>query len=247
MYICTQCRQTFIFQPGVTCPKCNNIFFNFSLTEKKSRFRTASELIHRTLKLQTLDGFEFLGELPQKWQLLISGPPGQGKSTFCLRLCKNLARFGRVLYWSFEEKFSDTLVMKLKLNGVNGQDIIFTDVENFDDFLKSCEAIKPSSIVIDSLNDAAVETIQIKRVKSMGVSIGIYIAHFTKDERTYKGDASLKHEVDIYAEIRNFEVILKKNRVGRVSELNRPISIFEEKPDENADRASITNRNIQFS
>lgn len=232
MYICVSCKKIFQNMPGIVCPICGGMLFAEEKIAGESpdsyKFFTADFLIKRKLNLKKLDGFEFMGELPKRWQLLISGPPGQGKSTFCLRLCKKLAETKKVLYWSFEEKFNDTLVMKLKLNNITGNNIVFTAVDNFEDFLSVCSCVKPNCIVIDSLNDAAVETIQIKRIKRIGVSISIYIAHFTKDEKTYKGDSSIKHEVDIYAEIKNFEVTLKKNRVGKSTDLNRPFSIFGE-------------------
>lgn len=44
-----------------------------------------------------------LGNVPPAFEMIAYGPPGSGKTALLLQLCKELAKFGKVEYWSYEE------------------------------------------------------------------------------------------------------------------------------------------------
>lgn len=180
---------------------------------KKRRIKSASELISEKNFSKSIPGYEFLGELPSEWSCMISGPPGHGKSTFSMKLCSTIAQKSRAcLYWSFEEGHSESLKRKLRQNNINGKNLLFTQADDLEDFLEDLEIFHPKCFVIDSLNDACLDTKDIKSLKK-NKCIGIYLVHQTKDDK-YKGDSSLGHEIDIHLEIKDFTVKVKKNRFG---------------------------------
>lgn len=215
---CIKCGAVYPF-PISRCHYCNGpVFF----TDKKvvPTRQTAQQLLRENVVTSIVPGFSFLGSLPDTWMMLVSGPAGQGKSTFCLQLSQSLAMRGTVLYWSYEEGFGPSMQIKLRMNGIGARNLIFASSPTFKEFLQECHDVKPCAIVIDSLNDAGLDTRAVKKIKSELNCIGIFIAHYTKDRR-YKGNSSLLHEIDIFVEIINGEAKTEKNRFDSIHKTMR--------------------------
>ncbi len=94
-----------------------------------------------------------LGQPERNFSAIIYGKPGQGKTDFCVKLAKYLARFTKVYYNSFEEGISATLQNALRRNAmmdVNGK-VIFGNRESFEEMMKRLSSKNsPSVCVIDS-------------------------------------------------------------------------------------------------
>lgn len=177
--------------------------------------------------------------------VLIGGDPGIGKSTLLLQISAQLAEKQLpVLYISGEESTRQTKIRADRL-GVS-QDLLFVLAEtNLFDIANQIEAIKPSFVVIDSIQTIYREEIQsapgsvsqvrestselMRLAKTMGIPIFI-VGHVTK-EGAIAGPRMLEHMVDavLYFEGERHHTyrILRsvKNRFGSTHEMG----IFEMK------------------
>lgn len=177
--------------------------------------------------------------------VLIGGDPGIGKSTLLLQISAHLAEKQLpVLYISGEESTRQTKIRADRL-GV-AQDLLFVLAEtNLFDIANQIEAIKPSFVVIDSIQTIYREEIQsapgsvsqvrestselMRLAKTLGIPIFI-VGHVTK-EGAIAGPRMLEHMVDavLYFEGERHHTyrILRsvKNRFGSTHEMG----IFEMK------------------
>lgn len=91
-------------------------------------------------------------EYPSLW--FVWGKSANGKTTFALKLCRELARYGRVVYNSLEEGDNLTFVRTMRLAGLADVKSRFTLVpgESMEDFDRRLSRPKsPDIAVIDSL------------------------------------------------------------------------------------------------
>ena len=85
---------------------------------------------------------------------LIWGGSGSGKTTFVMKLCKYLTRFGRVAYNSMEEGDSESIRLAFKRVGMEEvkRKIILLDNESIPDLKERLRKHKaPNIVVIDSV------------------------------------------------------------------------------------------------
>jgi len=93
-------------------------------------------------------------KLSDEWrEAFVWGRSGSGKTSFVLKLCKELCRFGRVAYDSLEE--GSSLTMKNAFIRAGMQDVarrmVLLDAESMEDLDKRLSKRKsPDTVVIDS-------------------------------------------------------------------------------------------------
>lgn len=120
---------------------------------------SAKELLN--MKFDTFD-FEgrwkdAFGNPERRGVWFIWGPSGSGKSTFVMALCKELARFGRVIYDSLEDGASAAVQKAAVVSGISKAKGNFQllDCENMEDLDKRLLRRKsPDFVVIDSFQYA---------------------------------------------------------------------------------------------
>ena len=87
----------------------------------------------------------------------IWGNSGNGKTSFVMQLCRELARFGKVAYNSMEEGVSDTVkqnIARFSMDEFDGK-IQFLDCESMDDLTKRLARRRsPDFVIIDSFQDS---------------------------------------------------------------------------------------------
>ncbi|MEC5425610.1 DNA repair protein RadA [Virgibacillus sp. C22-A2] len=204
-------------------------------SEKEPRIKTKMEEFNRVL-----GGGIVPGSL-----VLIGGDPGIGKSTLLLQISSQLAEKELpVLYISGEESTRQTKLRADRLN-VKAELLYVLAETNLFDIAKQIEEIKPSFVVIDSIQTIFKEEISsapgsvsqvrestselMKIAKSNGIPIFI-VGHVTK-EGSIAGPRILEHMVDavLYFEGERHHTyrILRgvKNRFGSTNEMG----IFEMK------------------
>ena len=96
---------------------------------------------------------EAFGEPERNGVWFVWGRSGSGKTSFVLKLCKELCRFGKVAYDSLEE--GSSLTMKNAFIRAGMQDVarrmVLLDAESMDDLDKRLQKRKsPDTVVIDS-------------------------------------------------------------------------------------------------
>lgn len=170
--------------------------------------------------------------------ILWGGEPGIGKSTLILQICHALASQGQgVLYCSGEESEIQIKLRAERLH-VNDDNCFIYAGSNIESILKEAETIKPSMLVIDSIQTMYLSGVEspmgspaqirdctsalVRFAKKMNVSVMI-IGHVTK-EGNLAGPRILEHMVDVVFYLEGdrsyqFRVLRTvKNRFGSTSE-----------------------------
>ncbi len=170
--------------------------------------------------------------------VLVGGDPGIGKSTLMLQICQTVQSDGCILYASGEES-QNQIKIRAKRLGIHTKKLLLVAETNLDLIIESVTKIKPSVLIIDSvqtmykpdLTSAPGSVSQVREVtitlmrlaKDMNISVFL-IGHVTK-EGTIAGPRVLEHIVDcvLYFEGERYysHRILRsvKNRFGSTNEI----------------------------
>jgi predicted ATP-dependent serine protease len=123
------------------------------------------------------------------FSMLIYGPSGNGKTTFALKLCKELNRFGQVYYNSVEQGQGLSLQQALRqcnMEECEHHPFMIGDRDNFNDMVEklSVKRQKTRFAVIDSLQyiELTVERFKLLQQKLPHISF-IIISHVTGDNQ----------------------------------------------------------------
>jgi hypothetical protein len=165
---------------------------------------------------------EFLTNLLAKFNMLIWGGAGSGKSSFVLRLANELAETntGRVLYYMTEEKVaSGRLKARMDLMKAYSENINFDDQGTFDRLTALVNTGMYRYVIVDSINMINVEQTKIVELMQTFPEVSwIFIAQATKGKNAYAGIQSLAHAVDTEIATANDKGVgiaeLKKHRDG---------------------------------
>lgn len=170
--------------------------------------------------------------------ILIGGDPGIGKSTLMLQMVNQMNTLTNMLYVSGEESINQ-IHLRAKRLAIGNKNILFSKETNLHLLLQQFDDVKPSVIVIDSIQtvfDEDIESIPgnisqlrtctgilMRYAKNAGIPIFL-VGHVTK-EGNLAGPKVLEHMVDtvLYFEgDSNYDYrILRsvKNRFGPVNEI----------------------------
>ena len=210
-------------------------------TESTPRIRTCNSEFDRVLG----------GGIVPGALILLGGEPGAGKSTLLLQIAHYLQSGGqRVLYVSGEESAQQIKLRSERLEGsvVSGApaqpgDIYLLAESNLEQIMSAMDDVKPTVIVIDSVQTAFSDTLesapgsvsQVRHVATQFLNVAkarnlpvFLIGHVTKDG-SIAGPKALEHIVDavLYFEgerHQNHRIVRAvKNRFGAANE----VGIFE--------------------
>jgi DNA repair protein RadA/Sms len=176
---------------------------------------------------------------------LISGDPGIGKSTLLLQTASNIAKtYGKVLYASGEESEEQIKIRGDRLD-VTSENLFIVSETNLDKIKNHIEEMKPTFVIIDSIQTIFKETVvsapgsvsQVRECANEIMRIGktknipfFIVAHVTK-QGELAGPRVLEHMVDTVLSFEgerseDFRILRAvKNRFGTTSE----IGVFEMK------------------
>ena len=165
---------------------------------------------------------EFLSNMLAKFNMLIWGSAGSGKSSFVLRLANELAETdtGRVLYFMTEEKVaSGRLKARMDLMKAYSENINFDDQGTFDRLTALVNTGMYRYVIVDSINMINVEQQRIVELMQTFPEVSwIFIAQATKGKNAYAGIQALAHAVDTEIATTNEKgtgmAELKKHRDG---------------------------------
>ncbi len=182
--------------------------------------------------------------------ILLGGEPGVGKSTLLLQIAQGLQTQGRrVLYVSGEESArqikmrAERLGMAAEKRSTSGDDIYVLSESSLERIFESVEEVRPSDIVVDSVQTTFSETLdatpgsisQVRHVATQFLNLAkteqvpvFLIGHVTK-EGSIAGPKALEHIVDVVLYFEgerhhNHRIVRAvKNRFGAANE----VGIFE--------------------
>jgi DNA repair protein RadA/Sms len=261
-FICQECGYETPRWMG-KCPGCNawNTLVEETITANVSRtgFSSDNGLVAPPRRLNEVEMFEHHratsgmieldrvlgGGVVMGSLVLIGGDPGIGKSTLLLQMCKALSKETQnVLYVSGEESVQQIKMRAERMN-VTANYLFLAAENNMEIVFNHIEKIKPSSVIIDSIQtvytskatSAPGSVTQVREVTAMlmefakktGTTVFI-VGHVTK-EGSLAGPRVLEHMVDtvLYFEGDRHQTyrILRtvKNRFGSTNE----IGVFEMK------------------
>lgn len=255
-FVCRECGYTSIKWLG-RCPDCTS-WDSFDEVEIRdasaSRSRLSTE--NKSEKISDLKLPTYLrsstgmceldrvlgGGLVDSSVVLLSGEPGIGKSTLLLQICSQLAKARKVLYVSGEES-KGQLKLRADRLGIAGESLYLLTETDLDSVLSECESMKPSVIIIDSIQTLSSMRFSsvpgsITQVRECAMSLinyaknsgcAIFLVGHVNKEGGISGPKILEHMVDavLYFEgerTNSYRIIRAiKNRFGSTNE----IGVFE--------------------
>ncbi len=177
-----------------------------------------------------------IGKAEKGFNCIVWGKSGSGKTTFALKMCAELAGFGRVFYNSLEQGFSGALQDNVKSAGIdvhpNKNNIMFGCYQ-YEEMLEDLKKNKARFIVIDScqyMGKQGLTYTQYKELKEFckknRKSI-IVISHASGEHPKGNYAKAIRYDVDIKIYVANGRA-KADSRYGAT----QPYTIFEQKKKE---------------
>lgn len=159
----------------------------------------------------------------------IFGLPGHGKTTYQLILAKYLAEQGKkVLYIAREEYGRSVFDLKLKEHNIGHPNLTFNKQ------LEADELEAADVVFLDSVNALKLDAEGVEKIYHQYPNkLWFFVLQSTKDGN-FKGSQEWEHVVDVFGEIQNRKLILRKNRLdpnnsAKAEALNKTNAITEAK------------------
>lgn len=261
IYVCQNCSWQGVKWQGL-CPQCNtwnSIVEEAVLDSKGGKTQVSlsgskdlkplpfSEISSTSFKrfnsgIKEFDRIVGGGLVPGSF-VLLGGDPGIGKSTLLLQVSGELSQSqNKVLYVSAEESASQTALRAKRLN-IDDPNLLFCSESSLEDILKEAKKIKPSVLIIDSIQTVYLKNLsssygtvsQIRECAGLLMNFAkayhitvIIVGHVTK-EGNLAGPKVLEHLVDVVLSFEGdshyqFRILRSsKNRFGSTKDL----AVFE--------------------
>lgn len=151
---------------------------------------------------------DVIGDPAIGFRMMVYAKPFEGKSSFAIEFCKDLAELGkgRIAYLALEEGISASMKKKVVDRGaanVDGLDFLGYMPASFAGY---------NFVVIDSVSDRSMKREALRELFSQNPDICfICIFHATK-EGTARGGLDYSHDMDIILKIENHKPVVEKNR-----------------------------------
>lgn len=183
--------------------------------------RQVIEIRHRSIELQGEWG-RCLGTIDRHGVVFVWGNSGNGKTTAVVSLCKELSRFGRVLYVSLEEGFSMSFQNTLRRLGVQESGNRFQVVERatleeIDERLSKPKS--PEFIVIDSFQYLQMSYKRyIAFREAHGNKLIIFVSHADGKQPAGRAAKSVKYDAMLKIWVEGYKAFSKGRFIGETGE-----------------------------
>ena len=220
-YICAICKESFV-EHSRFCEKCGGVFTIVkvhpsmikSLPKKK---KVASQILADKVKVKTIAGFEFLGEMPKKFNLMLFGKPGSGKSYFTLCFADTLAKMKKkkTIYFTAEEDIGNRDLQKKLIDCKISDHLLIESIKTkkqFYDLLEK-EYGYNTNIFVDSISKLRLTPKEVEHLSSKIKGVFIFVIHINK-KGDYKGTTEYEHDTQVVIEVSEGVATTGKNRLG---------------------------------
>jgi DNA repair protein RadA/Sms len=234
LLFCPHCKQKKTFRPVNV--KLTGSYFN---NESKGVVRLSEikkkKIARQKTGISELDEVLDGGLVPAQ-QIVLSAPPGMGKSTLASMLAASFSKSLTVLYNPGEESAVQTRYRTDRINATS-ENVYITESQKLDNLINAINEVRPSLLVVDSIQslyDSRPDigprggpgtVAQVKHCANQIVSlckqrniICLMIAHVTKDNEL-AGPKALEHLIDTF-------LFLDGDRNGTLRILRSPKNRF---------------------
>jgi hypothetical protein len=219
---------TLVDKPKIT-PVSNPVPLEISTAESDFALSGITEFNKRVVLSPEFK--EFLGNITFPFKILVWGMPGDGKSTFCMKLANELANAYNILYVSGEEKLNSSTLKDKQQRTISDQNkkvcmfinrLPVSKEEWRQVLIQKSEDqyfIRHKAIFYDSITKLDITPFYVDAIANeckipfFNKDIShIFISHAHKDGSQYRGDGSWGHEVDIVVRCEKGIAVTEKNR-----------------------------------
>lgn len=193
--------------------------FDFEESQENIRLPNVRDVIRKrwtSKPLQLKRTGHLLPNLLDNAKVLIKGIQGSGKSTFALMLMDDLARNGKVLFISAEEKPGERIKERLIRNRITTSNIDILPTRDWFEIQHFMDLDDYKAIVIDSHN----ELINIKRnelsefIKALNDKVVVIITRMSKNKKDILGPSGMAYDIDTEILLSNGVATTEKHRDG---------------------------------
>ncbi len=154
------------------------------------------------------DWISAIGLPERNFRMLVFGHPGNGKTTFVLKLCKELTKHGKVYYNSIEQgegKSLQDVVSLVDFTDANKNNMKFGDRDSYDEMLEKLNDNRAKFVVIDSLHYMNLTTGQYKQMVAKYPKIAFIIIAWEGSGGKPKGEfaKAIHFMVDVKTHVKN--------------------------------------------
>lgn len=232
-YVCYLCQEKYK-EYQKECPSCYGSFSVVSLPngmsfDKKKTAKTAkkaSEILKDEKTVRGIEGFEFLGLMPEKFNAIFFGKPGSGKSYLSLLLSDQIAKESKnkTVYITGEEDFEDRGFKKKLIDCKTSDNLIIECIEEKKELYEILEKYgKNANFFIDSISELELKKTEIKKITKWSEAILIMISHANKSGQL-SGSNKIKHLTQMVVKVEKGIAKTEKNRLDYTQE---EFNIFE--------------------
>ena len=166
--------------------------------------------------------------------MLVWGLPGEGKSTFCMKLAAEISKEYKTLYMMAEENLNSATFQDKKQRVLPSEKVSKVDFinrlpvsgEEWKSLLlqeKDKTKAKYSTLFYDSVTKMDITPFYIDQAAGLhkmsyfkDVLSHVFVTHAHKDGSMYRGDGSWAHEVDVVIRCKHGVAYTEKNRFGTI-------------------------------
>lgn len=165
---------------------------------------------------------EMFGEVPDNELWFISGSSASGKSSFVMQLARELTKYGRVLYGSYEEGVSQSFkerIRRERMTEKQGRFRIITE-DSFEDLMERLSKPKgPKFVIIDSFQESGLTYDQAVALREKFPRKGwIYISQEYKGAPMGKAAARLKYKAGVKIRVVGYKAYCQGRFTGDESD-----------------------------
>jgi len=186
---------------------------------------------YRTYNLNN-EWIKYIGEVERGFKMLVYGLSGSGKTTFVMKLCKELAMQGKVYFNSIEQgnaKSLQNVAAYCNMQDIPKGKMVIGDRDNFETMKLKIKSNKAVFIVIDSLDYINLTTAQYKELIRLFPSRSFIIISWAEGDKPKSQYAkAIEYMADIKTYV-NKGVAISRSRFGNTEPcyiFNKPKNLF---------------------
>ena len=187
-----------------------------------ARAKSVKEIMSMTFPTFPFEGEwrDAFGQPERRGVWFIWGNSGSGKSTFTMQLCKELSKYGKVVYDSLEEGISESIKKTLRTCGmIDAKRLKILKKENIADLIVRLKKQKsPDMIVIDSFQYTMLSYRDyIKLKEQFPHKLIIFVSHADGKEPDGRPARSVKYDADLKIWVEGYRAFSKGRFMGSKS------------------------------